>query len=74
MSYPGSTYAIDKDGSALVWNAVRPPYGWTWCPRKDRSKVDPHYKPDDGARCLFCGYDPEHPPTRPEIKLCKPHT
>jgi hypothetical protein len=54
MGRPGSIYAFDKDATPLHWPAVKPPSGWKWCPGTKHKAAEAHFKPDDGARCLYC--------------------
>jgi len=65
MAKPGALYAHDEDGAPCYFDAIRPPDGWVWCPGSHHfrqlfgERVEPHYKPNDGARCLECGYEPK---------------
>jgi len=63
MSKPGDLYAHDEEGRPLYWDPIKPPPRWKHCPRAtDRRawKYTPHYKPDDGAPCPYCG-SPDKP-------------
>lgn len=61
MAYPGSCYGYDVKGNQLIWDPVRPPPRWVYCPNVD-VREPRHYKPDDGAKCCYCGFEPERQP------------
>ena len=69
MSVPGTAYAYSRKGVALYWDSIKPPPGWIWCPRSSTDERS-HYKPDDGARCLWCGFEPkQHEPAQPQLRI-----